>query len=67
MDVSLCAHILEDLRPYRDFDLSEMGRSQQVHVGPGLSDSASDAQRNLIVEDGSVVGEIEKFFLAGHL
>jgi hypothetical protein len=67
MNISLCAHILEDLWPYRNFDLSDMGRSQQVHMGSGLSDSASDAQRNLIVEDGSVVGKIEKFFLTGHL
>ena len=67
MDVSFCAHILEDLRPHRDFDLPDMGRSQQVHVGPGLSDTAADAQRNLIIEDGPVVGKIEEFFLAGHL
>ena len=67
MYVSFCTHILEDLRPYGDFHFADMGGSKQVHVGSGLSDSASDAQRNLIIEDVPVIGKIEKFFLAGHL
>ena len=41
-----------------------MGRAQQVHVGPGLSDAAPDAQWNLIVEKGLMVGQVEKILLA---
>ena len=67
MDVLFGTDVLEDFGPYSDTHLSDMGRAQQVHVGPGLSDAAPDAQRDLIVEDGLMIGEIEKIFLAGNL
>ena len=44
-----------------------MGGAQQVHVGPGLSDAAPDAQWNLIVEKGLMVRQAEKILLTRHL
>lgn len=64
MDVPFRAHIFEDLWPHRNTDLPEMGRAQQIHVGPGLPDASPDGQWNLIVEDGLVVGKIQEVFLA---
>ena len=43
-----------------------MGRAKQVHKGPGLPDATTDAQRNFIVKDGLVVGQIKEILLAGH-
>lgn len=35
--------------------LSKVSCSQQVHKGPGLSDIASNAERNPVIEDGLVI------------
>ena len=67
MDVLFGTDVLEDFRPYGDTHLAEMGRSQQVHVGPGLADTAPDAQWDLIVEDGLMIGHIERILLTGNL
>ena len=67
MDVLLCAHVSESLWPNRDTDLTKVCRSKKVHVGPGLSNTATNAQWNLIIENGLVVWEIEKILLTGHL
>ena len=66
MDVLLRADVLEDFWPHRYTNLSEMGRAQQIHVGPGLSNAAPDAQWNLIVEEGLMVRQAEEIFLAGY-
>jgi hypothetical protein len=55
-DVLTRTDVFEDLRPHRYAHLSEMGLAQQVHIGPGLSDTAPDAQWYLIVENGLMVG-----------
>ena len=60
------AYVFEDFGPHRYAHLAQMGRAQQVHVGPGLSDTAPDAQWNLIVEKGLMVGQAEKILLARH-
>ena len=67
MDVLLRADVLEDLWPHRYANLPQMGRAQQVHIGPGLPDAAPDAQWNLIVEDRLMVRQTEEIFLAGYL
>jgi hypothetical protein len=67
MNVLFGTDVLEDFWPYGYTHLSDMGRAQQVHVGPGLSDAAPDAQWDLIVEDGLMIGETEEIFLAGNL
>ena len=43
-----------------------MGRAQQVHVGPRLSDATPDAQWNLIVEKSLMVRQAQKILLARH-
>ena len=55
MNVFLGADILEDLWPHGYTHFSQMGSAQQVHVGPGLSDAAPDAQWDLIVDKGLVI------------
>ena len=66
VDVFTGTNVFEDFWPHRYADLSQVGLAQQVHVGSGLSDAATDAQWDLIVENGLMVGEAEKVFLAGH-
>ena len=65
VDVFTRADIFEDLWPHRYAHLTQVGLAQQVHIGPGLSDATPDAQWNLIVENGLMVREAEKIFLAG--
>jgi hypothetical protein len=35
-----------------------MGLAQKIHHGPGLADAAADAQGDLVVLDGLVVGQL---------
>ena len=67
MNVFLGADVFENFWPHGYTHLSQMGCAQQVHIGPGLSDAAPDAQRDFIVEDRLMIRQIEEIFLTGNL
>ena len=60
MDVPCRADLLELLGPDTDCDLAEVGRTQQVQVGPRLAEAAADGQRTLVVQDSLVLGKLEE-------
>jgi hypothetical protein len=41
--------------------------AQQIHVCPGLPDAAAEAQRDLVVDDHPVIGQLEKVHLTSGL
>ena len=58
---------LKLLWPNRYSYLPKMGCAQQIHESSGLSDASSNAERNPVIDDGLVVWEVKKIFLARHL
>jgi hypothetical protein len=67
MNILLGAHLPEYLRPHGHAALPEMRLAEQIHIGAGLSDTAADAQRDFVVQDGLVIGQLEEIKLTGHL
>jgi len=47
--------ILKLFGPDGDADFPEMGGAQQVHIGPGLTNAATNGQGDQIVEQGLVI------------
>jgi hypothetical protein len=60
------AHLLQHLRPHRDADFSEMRFAEQQHQRARLPDSSADRQRNLVVQDRLVIGQLHEVQLLRH-
>src|SRR5208337_3145412 len=58
VDILFGADVLEDLGPHADGNFAEMRFPQQEHERAGLADAAADAQRNFILQNGLVIGEL---------
>ena len=67
VDVLLRADVLQLFGPHGDGHFAQMGRAQQVHERPRLTDAAADAKRNPVVEDRPMLWQLEEIFLAGEL
>lgn len=64
MDVLLLAHLLEYLWPYSGTHLSNMRLLEQKHEGTRLANAATNAERDLVVDQCLMVGELEEIKLA---
>lgn len=58
VNILLFAHILEYFWPDGGAHLANMGLFQEQHKCAGLADAPANAQRNLIVYDALMVGEL---------
>jgi hypothetical protein len=67
MDVLSLTHVLEDLRPDAHRDLAQVRFFQEKHVGAGLPNSTTDAERQLGLDDAPVVREPQEIELAAYL
>ena len=60
------AHLLQHLRPHRDADFPKMSFAEQQHQRPRLPDSSADRERNLVVQDRLMIGQLHEVQLFGH-
>ncbi len=67
MDVLVCAHPLEDIRPHGDTDLSKMCFLEEKHKGAGLPNATPYAEGDLVFDNCLVVWELKKIKLTGNL
>jgi arabinose-5-phosphate isomerase len=61
------SHLFQHLRPDGDADFAQVGFAQQEHQRARLADAAADGERDLIIDNGLVIGELEIVEEIGHL
>lgn len=59
-DIFLRADFLQDLRPHRHADFTEVRLPQKQHQRPRLSDPAADRKGNLIFQNRTMIGQLQK-------
>ena len=67
MDVLLPAHLLEYFRPYGGAHLANMRFFEKKHKCAGLPNAAADTERDLIIQNCSVVWQLEQIKLLADL
>src|SRR5208283_5175429 len=60
MDIFLRANLLQNFGPDADGDFAEMRLTQNQHEGARLPNASTDAERNIILHDGLVVGKLQE-------
>lgn len=65
MDIFLGANVFQNLRPDAYGDFAKVGFAEYQHESARLADTTTNAERNVVFQDGLVVGEFQEVELSG--